>query len=156
MHGARIAVRMIDRWRLFVSRMLHLPRRKRLLVIALAQDAPTVTTLLMAAFHESWAIRFALSSADAHTLLRRGASAFIYAGDPRGAAWRDLCNACVQSGVPFHLAAHSPSDELFLSVAAAGGSSVLWKPLIAEQVVAAVAAARIPAAPIANGADCRA
>jgi len=119
------------------------PQHNPLQLVVLAHGAHTITTLMIAAFHENWGIRFAISSRDAMTLLRKAPiAALVYDWDSCGGEWHELCTACVQGGVPFHLVAGMPSDDLFLAVAGAGGSGVLWKPLRAEQVIAAISSAR--------------
>ena len=119
------------------------PRQKALQLVVLARGAHTTTTLMIAAFHENWNIRFALSPCDAMALLRKAPSAaLVYDWDSHEAGWQEVCSACVQRGVPFHLVASMPSDDLFLAVAGAGGSGVLWKPLRAEQVIAGISSAR--------------
>jgi len=115
------------------------PRNGALQLIVLAHGAHTITTLMIAAFHENWTIRFALSPSDAMALLRKAPSvALVYDWDSHQADWRELCNACAQCGVSFLLAASTPSDDLFLAVAGAGGAGVLWKPFSAEQLIAAL------------------
>jgi len=112
-------------------------------LVAMAHGSHTVTTLMIAAFHENWNIRFAPSSADAMALLRKAPSAaLVYDWDSQEGDWRALCSACVQRGVPFCLVATLPSDDLFLAVAVAGGAGVLWKPFSAEQIVAALGSAQ--------------
>jgi hypothetical protein len=119
------------------------PRQKALQLVVLARGAHTTTTLMIAAFHENWNIRFALSPCDAMALLRKAPSAaLVYDWDSHEAGWQEVCSACVQRGVHFHLVASTPSDDLFLAVAGAGGSGVLWKPLRAEQMIAAIDSAR--------------
>ncbi len=141
-----------------LKRLLRpLPRNGTLQLVVLARGTHTVTTMMMAAFHENWAIRFALSPGDARALLRKAPSvALICDWDSHAGDWRELCNACVECRVPFHLAAEMPSDDLFLAVAGAGGSGVLWKPLNAKQVVAAVGSTRSLAVPVPDDAECRA
>lgn len=119
---------------------LHAPRRHNVRqLVVLADGVPTLNTLMIAAFHENWNIRRALSPADATALLRKAPSAaLVYDWDSRKGDWRGLCSACVECGVPFHLLATTPSDDLFLAVAAAGGASVLWKPFSSEQIIAAI------------------
>jgi hypothetical protein len=117
-------------------------------LVVLAHGVHTMTPLMMAALHENWNIRFAQSSGDAIARIRKAASvALIYDWDSHKSDWHAVCTACVQSGVPFYLVASSPSDDLFLAVAGAGGSGVLWKPLRAEQTVAAIVSVRSLAAP---------
>ena len=119
------------------------PRRNVLQLVVLPHGTPTITTLMIAAFHEKWRIRFALSPRHAMVLLRKGPNvALVYDWDSHSGDWLEMCRACVQCGVPFHLVAEMPSDDLFLAVAGAGGSGVLWKPFNAEQVVAAIGSAR--------------
>ena len=119
------------------------PRQKALQLVVLARGAHTTTTLMIAAFHENWNIRFALSPCDAMALLRKAPSAaLVYDWDSHEAGWQEVCSACVQRGVHFHLVASTPSDDLFLAVAGAGGSGGLWKPLRAEQMIAAIDSAR--------------
>jgi DNA-binding NarL/FixJ family response regulator len=120
-----------------------LPRHNALRLVVLTNGAHTTTTTMIAAFHENWAIRFAVSPGDAMALLRKApTAALVYDWDLHEGDWRELCSACVQCGIPFHLVANMPSDDLFLAVASAGGSGVLWKPLSADQVIAAIGSAR--------------
>ena len=126
-----------------LKRVFPLPRHNALQLVVLAHGAHTTTTAMIAAFHENWTIRFALSPGDAMALLRKAPSAaLVYDWESHEAGWRGLCSACVQRGVPFHLVANMPSDDLFLAVAGAGGSGVLWKPFRAEQMIAAIASTR--------------
>jgi hypothetical protein len=133
------------------------PQRKALQLVVLAARVETTIPLMMAALHEDWNIRFAHSPAGALEMLRKAPSAALVCDwDSHAGDWRGLCNACVQCGTPFHLVAEMPSDDLFLAVAAAGGSGVLWKPLNAEQVTAAIGSARILARTAPDDAQCRA
>jgi hypothetical protein len=126
-----------------------LPRHNALRLVVLTNGAHTTTTTMIAAFHENWAIRFAVSPGDAMALLRKApTAALVYDWDLHEGDWRELCSACVQCGIPFHLVANMPSDDLFLAVASAGGSGVLWKPLSADQVIAAIGSARSLAGPV--------
>ena len=128
-----------------LQRALHPPSRQnaRQLVV-LADGLLTITTLMVAAFHEDWKIRLAPSPGNAIALLQKASSvALVYDWDSQRGDWRVLCRACVRYGVTFHLVATMPSDDLFLAVAAAGGSSVSWKPLSPEQMITALASGRI-------------
>ena len=117
-------------------------RREALQLVAMTQNAHNITTLMIAAFHENWTIRLALSADDAMALLRKAHSAaVIYDWDSDRNGWRRVCGASVERGMPFYLTAEAPPDDLFLAVACAGGASVLWKPLRAEEVIAVVRAA---------------
>src|ERR1017187_1568258 len=101
-------------------------RNGALQLVVLAQGAHTITTLMIAAFHENWTVRFALSPGDAMALLRKAPSvALVYDWDSHEGDWRELCDACVHCGVHFHLVASMPPDDLFLAVAGAGGSGGL-------------------------------
>src|ERR1039458_10322288 len=83
------------------------------------------------------------SEAEGMALLRKAPSvALVYDWDSHEGDWRELCDACVHCGVHFHLVASMPPDDLFLAVAGAGGSGVLWKPLSAKQMLAAIDSAR--------------
>jgi hypothetical protein len=118
-------------------------RNGALQLVVLAQGAHSITTLMIAAFHENWTIRFALSPSDAMALLRKAPSiALVYDWDSYEGGWRELCDACAHCGVSFLLVASMPTDDLFLAVAGAGGSGVLWKPLSAKQMIAAIGSAR--------------
>jgi len=133
------------------------PSSNAMKLILLARGEHTVTTLMMAAFHENWSIRFAPTPAAAIALLRKAPdAALVYYWDSHHGEWRELCSACVQCGVPFHLVADMPPDDLFLAVAGAGGAGVLWKPLNEERVIAALALARSLAATAPEDAQCRA
>ena len=78
------------------------PRQKALQLVVLARGAYTTTTLMIAAFHENWNIRFALSPFDAMALLGKAPSAaLVYDWDSHEAGWQEVCSACVQRGVPF-------------------------------------------------------
>ena len=113
-----------------------LPRHDTVQVVVMAHGVHTVTTLMMAAFHQDWKIRFPVSAGDAMAALRKApCAAFFYDWDSREGDWRALCSASVERGVPFYLVASSPPDDLFLAVAAAGGSGVLWKPFNSRQIV---------------------
>jgi hypothetical protein len=91
-------------------------RNGALQLVVLAQGAHTITPLMIAALHENWTIRFAPSPGDAMALLRKAPSVALVAS--------------------------MPTDDLFLAVAGAGGSGVLWKPLSAKQMLAAIDSAR--------------
>jgi len=133
----------VSLWTRLKRALSRSPRHNTLQLVALAHGVHTSTTLMMAAFHEHWDIRLALSSVHAMALLRKGPTvALVYDWDSGKGDWRVLCNACVECAVPFHLVATMPSDDLFLAVAVAGGSSVLWKPLGAQQMIAALDSAR--------------
>jgi len=131
------------------------PPHAALQVVVLAHGAHTITTLMIAAFHENWTIRYALSPDDAMAFLRNAPSAALICDwDSHTGDWRGLCRACVQCGVPFHLAATWPSDDLFLAVAVAGGSGVLWKPFNAGQIVSAIGSSgSLAGAPAHAGSD---
>jgi DNA-binding response OmpR family regulator len=130
-----------------------LPRHNALQLVVLTSGAHTTTTVMMAAYHENWAIRFAVSPGDAMALLRKAPTAALVCDwDLHEGDWRGLCSACVRCGVPFHLVANMPSDDLFLAVAGAGGSEVLWKPLSANRVIAAIHSARSLAGPVLDDA----
>jgi hypothetical protein len=104
-----------------------------------------LTAFMIAAFHEDWMIRFAQSPHDAMARLGNGESTvLIYDWDHYPAAWREVCTACSRNSVPFYLVATMPPDDLFLAVAGAGGSGVLWKPLTTEQMTAAIGGRRSP------------
>ena len=118
-------------------------RNGALQLVVLAQGAHTITPLMIAALHENWTIRFAPSPGDAMALLRKAPSvALVYDWDSHEGDWRELCDACARCGVSFLLIASMPTDDLFLAVAGAGGSGVLWKPLSAKQMLAAIDSAR--------------
>lgn len=132
---------------ILLARLKHalgaLPQHCSPQLVVLAQGGHTITTFMITAFHENWTIRFALSPDAAMALLRKAPSAALVCDwDSHAANWRGLCGVCVQCNVPFYLAATNPSDDLFLAVAAAGGSGVLWKPVSAERIVAAMDSAR--------------
>ncbi len=123
-------------------------------LVVLAQGAHTVANLMIAAFHANWTIRFASSPGAAVALLRKYPSvALVYDWDSHQGDWRELCGACLLSGVSFHLLAGMPPDDLFLAVVGAGGSGVLCKPLSPEQLIATIDSARRLAAPHAAHPD---
>lgn len=143
------------------ARLAHLARRKRgrnsSQLVVLTRSPHAVTALLIAAFHADCILRLAPSARAAIALLRKGRTAAVFFDwDSRESGWRDLCGACVECGVPFHLAAETPSDALFLAVACAGGASVLWKPLRARQVIAAMESTRAITAGSREDAQCHA
>jgi hypothetical protein len=99
---------------------------------------------MLAAFHRDWDIQFGATVAALMTLLRKApTAALVYDWDSGEGDWRLLCKDCAQYRVPFYLAATKPPDDLFLAVAGAGGSGVLWKPFSADQIIAAIDSARI-------------
>jgi hypothetical protein len=115
------------------------PRPHSLQLVVLANQVNTAIPLLIAAFQQNWSIHFAPSAHHALAQLPRyPAAALVYDWDSWIGDWRELCAACVSSGVPFHLVAGKPPDDLFLAVASAGGSGVLWKPFSSEQIIAAI------------------
>jgi len=91
--------------------------------------------LMVASFRERFTIRVVTGPEDAATLLRKSPAAAVIHDWDVHPAWRELCGVCAELGIPFCLAANAPGDDLFLEVAAAGGSCVLWKPLQASQVL---------------------
>ena len=109
-----------------------LPRHNALQFVVLAQGAHTITTLMIAAFHEDWTTRRALSPRDSMALLRKAPSvALVHDGDCHEGDWRELCDACAQCSVSFLLAA-----------SVAGGSGALRKPFSANRIIAAIGSAR--------------
>jgi len=108
-------------------------------IVALTHSLNTQIALHGAAFHENWELSFASSPKHAVELLRSlQPAAFVYDYESGYGDWRYLCCVSTGNSVRFHLVAMSPRDDLFLSVVAAGGSSVSWKPLSSEQIISAI------------------
>ena len=130
----------LSKLRARIQRALQpLPRQNGMRLVVLGRGTRTITTFMIAAFQKNWDLRFALSAGDALALLRQAPQAALVCDwDSQPGDWRELCGACVRQGMPFHLIADMPPDDVFLAVAAAGGSSVLWKPFNADQVIAAM------------------
>ena len=113
-------------------------------IVALTHSLNTQIALHGAAFHENWELSFASSPKQALELLRSlQPAAFVYDYESGYGDWRYLCCGSTGNSVRFHVVAMSPTDDLFLSVVAAGGSSVLWKPLSSEQITSAIRCAHI-------------
>jgi len=55
-----------------------LPRHDTVQVVVMAHGVHTVTTLMMAAFHQDWKIRFPVSAGDAMAALRKAPCAAFF------------------------------------------------------------------------------